>query len=102
MFLFWLCCFRLTLHINAFNLSINDTLHSGLGKEVSELQSTINEPMPVNCLPNMAPVCIIASRKFADHVIYSNTEFEKIGFLKIQVSAFFHLVVTETVVLGTT
>ena len=67
MFLFWLCCFRLTVHINAFHLSINDTLHSGLGKEVSELQSTINEPMPVNCLPNMAPVCIIASGEFADY-----------------------------------
>ncbi|XP_015752814.1 PREDICTED: uncharacterized protein LOC107332589 isoform X2 [Acropora digitifera] len=75
---------RLTVHINAFHLSINDTLHSGLGKEVSELQSTINEPMPVNCLPNMAPVCIITSRELADHVIYTNTEFEKIGFLEIQ------------------
>jgi len=93
---------RLTVHINAFHLSINDTLHSGLGKEVSELQSTINEPMPVNCLPNMAPVCIIASRKLADHIIYTNTEFEKIGFLEIQVSEFVHLVVTEIAVLGTT
>ena len=62
------------------HLSINDTLHSGLGKEVSELQSAINQPMPVNCLPNLAPVCIIASRKLVDHVIYTNTELEKIGF----------------------
>mgnify|MGYP000459429303 FL=1 len=92
MFLFWLCCFRLTVHMNAFHLSINDTLHSGLGKEVSELQSAINQPMPVDCLPNMAPVCIIASRKLV----------ENIGFLKIQVSEFFHLVVTEIGVLGTT
>lgn len=88
--------------MNAFHLSINDTLHSRLGKEVSELQATVNQPiMPVNCLPNMAPVCIIASRELADHVIYTNTEFENIGFLKIQVSAFVHLVLTEIGVLGT-
>ena len=88
--------------MNAFHLSINGTFQSGLGKEVSELQATINQPVPVNCLPNMAPVCIIASRKLADHVIYTNTEFENIGFLKIQVSDFVHLVVTEIAVLGTT
>ncbi|KAK2573969.1 Transmembrane protein 120B [Acropora cervicornis] len=75
---------RLTVHINAFHLSINDTLHSGFGKEVSELQSIINNPMPVNCLPNMAPVCIITSRELADHIIYTNTEFENIAFLRIQ------------------
>ena len=101
MFLFWLSCFRLTVHINAFHLSINDTLQSGLGKEVSELQATINQPMPVNCLPNMAPVCIIASRKLAHLVIYTNTQFENIGFLKIQVSDFVHLVLTEIEVLAT-
>ena len=87
--------------MNAFHLSINDTLHSRLGKEVSELQATINQPVPVNCLPNMAPVCIIASRELADHVIYTNTEFENIGFLKIQVSDFVHFVLTEVEVLGT-
>ena len=88
--------------MNAFHLSFNGTFQGGLGKEVSELQATINQPMPVNCLPNMAPVCIIASRKLADHVIYTNTEFENIGFLKIQVSEFVHLIVTDVAVLGTT
>ena len=87
--------------MNAFHLSINDTPHSRLGKEVSELQATINQPVAVNCLPNMAPVCIIASRELADHVIYTNTEFENIGFLKIQVSDFVHFVLTEVEVLGT-
>ena len=84
------------MHMNAFHLSINDTLPGRLDKGVSELQATINQPMPVNCLPNMAPVCIIASRELADHVIYTNTEFEDMGFLKIQVSDFVHLVLTET------
>ena len=45
MFVFWLCCFRLTVHMNAFYLSINGTLHRRLGKEVSELQATISQPM---------------------------------------------------------
>ena len=78
--------------MNAFHTS----LLSGLGKEVSELQAIINQPTPVNCLPNQAPVCIIASRELLDHVVYTNTGFENVGFLRIQLSDFVHLVLTGT------
>ena len=48
----------------------------------------MNQPTPLKCLPNLAPVCIIASRELLGHVIYTNTDFENMGFLKIQVSDF--------------
>ena len=83
--------------MNAFHLSIDNILPGGLGKEVSELQATLNQSANTSELSsNQTPVCIIACRELLDHVISTNTGFKNMGLLRIQVSGFVHLVLKET------
>ncbi|CAH3187370.1 unnamed protein product, partial [Porites evermanni] len=74
---------RLTLHLDAFHFPINNTIHNRLGAEETQLPS-LSKEIPVSCLPNLSPICLIGSDEMTNHVIYTSSEFEKMQFLKIQ------------------
>ena len=76
--------FRLTLHLDAFHFPINNTIHNRLGDEETQLPS-LSKEIPVSCLPNLSPICLIGFDEMTNHVIYTSSEFEKMQFLKIQV-----------------
>ncbi|KAJ7371019.1 hypothetical protein OS493_028176 [Desmophyllum pertusum] len=40
--------------------------------------------MPVSCVPNLSPICIIASLEMPNHIIYTASEFEMVQVLKIK------------------
>lgn len=92
--------FRFTVHLDGFHLSVNDTLHNRLGDSVMQLPSLDNQ-IPVNCLPSVSPVCIIGSLQKANQIIYTNSEFQTMQFVKIQVSLLaygFSVLLTEYIV----
>lgn len=92
--------FRFTVHLDGFHLSVNDTLHNRLGDSVMQLPS-LNNQIPVNCLPSVSPVCIIGSLQKANQIIYTNSEFQTMQFVKIQVSLLayvFSILLTEYIV----
>ena len=82
--------FRLTLHLDAFHVPINNTIQNRLGDEETQLPS-LSKEIPASCLPNLSPICLIGSDEMTNHVIYTSSEFEKMQFLKIQVRSITYL-----------
>ena len=82
--------FRLTLHLDTFHFPINNTIENRLGDEETQLPS-LSKEIPVSCLPNLSPICLIGSDEMTNHVIYTSSEFEKMQFLRIQVRSITYL-----------
>ncbi|KAL9954498.1 hypothetical protein ACROYT_G042046 [Oculina patagonica] len=74
---------RFTVHLDGFHLFVNNTIHNRLGEEVTQLP-TVSRQIPVNCVPNLSPICVIGSLEMSNHVIYTASELEKMQFVKIQ------------------
>ena len=76
---------RLTLHLDGFHYLVNNTsIHNRLGEEANV--PSISQQMSINCVPNLCPVCVIGSLEMSNHAIYTASEFEKMLFVKIDVS----------------
>ena len=76
---------RLTILLDGFHYLVNNTsIRNRLGEE-AQLPS-ISQQMSINCVPNLSPVCVIGSLEMSNHVIYTASEFEKMLFVKIDVS----------------
>ncbi|PFX25178.1 Cation channel sperm-associated protein subunit gamma [Stylophora pistillata] len=74
---------RLTLHLDGFSYLVNNTrLGNRLGEE-AQLPSIFHS-VPINCVPNLSPNCVVGSLEMSNHVIFTSSEFEKMMFLKIQ------------------
>lgn len=73
------------MHLDGFHMLINNSVHNRLGEEVTQ-PPTVSQQIPINCVPNISPICVIGSFELSNHIIYTASEFEKMKFIKIQVS----------------